>query len=413
MLLSRLLRPLIRLGRLTVIDADGTVHQFGDDMARPVTVRLHARSLHWKLALNPGLHAGEAWMDGTLTIEDASLHAFLDLLGRNLAATGQSDIRGPLDGLRHLFRRAQQFNPAARACRNVGHHYNLSAELFELFLDSDRQYSCAYFPTGDHDLEAAQLRKKQHIAAKLLLEPGLRVLEIGCGWGGLGLYLAEKLGVEVTGITLSEEQLKVAKARAAAAGLERRAQFLLRDYRHQQGTYDRVVSIAMFEAVGLNHYGAFFRTIRDRLSDDGVALLHTIGRQSGPGSTNPWLQKYIFPGGYSPALSELTAAIERAGLWITDVETLRLHYAYTLQHWLDRFQTNRARVASLYDERFCRMWEFYLASSEISFRHLDCVVFQIQLAKRRDAVPPTRGYLFSAEQALVEGGASARRPAAG
>ena len=408
MLLSRMLRPLIRVGRLTVIDADGRQHVFGTDAAPAATVRLHDRSLHWRIVLNPSLYVGEAYMDGTLTVEGTSLYEFLDLFIRNLKA-GRGKLKGPLGKLNRLLRRAKQFNPASRARRTVAHHYDLSADLYDLFLDSDRQYSCAYFVHADDDLETAQLRKKQHIAAKLLLEPGTRVLDIGCGWGGLGLYLAERLDAEVTGITLSEEQLKIAKDRAAAAGLEDRARFHLRDYRHETGTFDRIVSVGMFEHVGVNHYDEFFRTVRDCLSDDGVALLHTIGRHNGPGSTNPWLQKYIFPGGYSPALSELAAAIERSGLWMIDIEILRLHYAHTLRHWRQRFLANRERVAALYDERFCRMWEYYLATSEISFRYLNSVVFQIQLAKHRDAVPQTRDYLFAAEQALAEADAPSLR----
>ena len=298
----------------------------------------------------------------------------------------------------------------AQARRNVAHHYDLSAELYDLFLDADRQYSCAYFTDPAQDLETAQLRKKQHIAAKLLLKPGLRVLDIGCGWGGLGIYLAQQLGAEVTGITLSTEQLAIANARVAAAGLDDRAHFHLRDYRHETGSFDRIVSVGMFEHVGVNHYGEFFSTLRKCLADDGVALLHTIGRRDSPGSTNPWLQKYIFPGGYSPSLSELSAAIERSGLWISDIEVLRLHYADTLRHWRLRFEANRARVAALYDERFCRMWEFYLVTSEVSFRHLDNVVFQVQLAKRRDAVPQTRDYQFAAEARLVEADRGLSRP---
>lgn len=410
MLLSRLLRPLIRFGRLTVIDADDRPHVFGSEISPAVTVRLHDRRLHWRLALNPGLHAGEAYMDGTLTVEDAPLYAFIELFARNLGHAGAIDLSGPFDLVNRAARRLQQFNPAARARRNVAHHYDLSAELYDLFLDRDRQYSCAYFTDPGEDLESAQLRKKQHIAAKLLIEPGMRVLDIGCGWGGLGLYLAQALGADVTGITLSTEQLAVANERAKAAGLADKAQFHLRDYRHETGSFDRIVSVGMFEHVGINHYGEFFRTLRDRLSDDGVALLHTIGRRAGPGSTNPWLQKYIFPGGYSPSLSEIGSAVERSGLWINDVEVLRLHYAETLRHWRLRFEANRSKIAALYDERFCRMWEFYLATSEVSFRHLDSVVFQVQLAKRRDAVPQTRDYQFAAERHLIDAGPGNTRP---
>jgi cyclopropane-fatty-acyl-phospholipid synthase len=413
MLLARLLGPFIRVGRLTVIDAHGVTHLFGSEVAPAVTIRLHDATLHWRMALQPELCAGEAYTDGTLTVEGgASVYDFLDLIGRNLAAAGRGALRGPFSGFKPLLWRVRQFNPAPRARRNVAHHYDLSDELYDLFLDRGRQYSCAYFAEPGDDLETAQARKKRHIAAKLLVEPGMRVLDIGCGWGGMALYLADRLGAEVTGITLSEEQLKAANARADRDGLAGRARFHLRDYRHETGTFDRIVSVGMFEHVGVTHYDAFFRTVRERLTRDGVALLHTIGRYNPPGSTNPWMRKYIFPGGYLPALSEIMAAVERSGLWVTDVEVLRLHYAETLRHWRERFLANRARALALYDERFCRMWEFYLAGAEISFRHRNCVVFQVQLAKRRDAVPPVRDYVAAAEQALAaaEESSPERRP---
>jgi len=414
MLLSRLLQPFIRIGRLTVIDADGHRHVFGTQQVPAVTIRLHDRALHWRLALNAELYAGEAYMDGTLTVEDASLYDFLELIGRNFAVVGQRALKGPFGRFHRVLRRLRQFNPVRRARRNVAHHYDLKGELYDLFLDRDRQYSCAYFDQPGLDLETAQLRKKRHIAAKLLIEPGMRVLDIGCGWGGLSLYLAERLGAQVTGITLAVEQLQVANARAAQAQLADRVRFELRDYRHERGTYQRIVSVGMFEHVGINHYDSFFRMIAETLTEDGVALVHTIGRYSGPGSTNAWLQKYIFPGGYSPALSEVVSAIERSGLWITDIEVLRLHYAETLRHWRQRFLANRERIAALYDERFCRMWEFYLAGAEISFRHRNCVIFQIQLARKRETVPIVRDYMANAEQALAaddDADAGARTPA--
>ena len=401
LLLSRLLTPLIRIGRLNVIDAGGRCHVFGAEATPEVTIRLHEPSLHWRMLLQPGLCAGEAYMDGTLTIEDGSLYDFLDLIGRNNAGARKGWMKGPFGRVSRLFRRLKQFNPARRSRRNVAHHYDLSGELYDLFLDADRQYSCAYFADPDESLETAQLRKKQHIAAKLLIEPGMRVLDVGCGWGGLSLYLAGRLGADVTGITLSEEQLKAANDRTEREDVAGRARFHLRDYRDERGVYDRIVSVGMFEHVGVNHYDAFFRRLRDSLAEDGVALLHTIGRYSGPGSTSAWLQKYIFPGGYSPALSEVTRAIERAGLWVTDVEVLRLHYAHTLRHWRQRFLANRERVEALYDERFCRMWEFYLAGSEISFRYLNCAVYQIQIARRRDAVPQVRETIVERERALA------------
>lgn len=401
MLLARLLERLIRVGRLNVVDANNRTHVFSGSDGPSVTIRLHDSALHWKLFLRPEIYAGEAFMDGLLTVEDASIYDFLDLVGRNIEAARDRD---PFDGLmRRLdigLRRLQQFNPSGRARRNVAHHYDLSGTLYRLFLDSDQQYSCAYFLNPDDDIDLAQAQKRRHIAAKLLLEPGMSVLDIGSGWGGLGLYLAERTGARVTGITLSREQLATAEGRARAAGISDRVSFALRDYREQTGTFDRIVSVGMFEHVGVNHYDVFFRQIHDRLAEDGVALLHTIGRVDVPGSTNPWIRKYIFPGGYSPALSEVMAAVERAGLWVTDIEILRLHYAYTLRQWRQRFLANQRAAAELYDERFCRMWEFYLGAAEISFRYLRCAVFQIQLARRQEAVPLTRDYVTETERTL-------------
>src|SRR5437763_3683788 len=297
-----------------------------------------------------------------------------------------------------LIRRFLQYNPVPRARRNVAHHYDLSDQLYEMCLDSDRQYSCAYFRALEDDLETAQYNKKRHIASKLLLRPGDRVLDIGCGWGGMALYLATECDVEVTGLTLSAEQHAVAQRRAAAAGLSDRVRFFLRDYREEPGQYDRIVSVGMFEHVGMNHYDRFFAQLKSMLNPDGVALLHAIGRMDGPGSTNPWLRKYIFPGGYSPALSEVTPAVERARLWITDIEILRLHYADTPRAWRVRFEQNRDRIRALYDERFCRMWDIYLTGSEIAFRRQSHIVFQMQLAQRIETVPLTRDYMVDWER---------------
>jgi cyclopropane-fatty-acyl-phospholipid synthase len=307
-----------------------------------------------------------------------------------------------LSTLDRLLRRLHQYNPAHRARANVAHHYDLSDTLYGLFLDADRQYSCAYFTHEHDDLDQAQRDKKRHLAAKLLLEPGVRVLDIGSGWGGLGMYLAEAGAAEVVGITLSEEQLKVSRERAARAGLDDRVRFELCDYRALDGKFDRIVSVGMFEHVGLRHYPEFFAAVRDLLCEDGVAVLHSIGRADGPGATNPWLRKYIFPGGYSPALSEVLPVVERLGLWVTDIEILRLHYAETLRLWRRRFLANRARIAELYDERFCRMWEFYLVGSELAFRRMGHMVFQLQLAKRQDAVPLTRDYITDWERRRLQ-----------
>jgi cyclopropane-fatty-acyl-phospholipid synthase len=409
MLLVSVLSRLIRAGRLTLIDAAGNRHVLEGKPGPSATVRLRDPSLNWKLLLRPRLYVPEAYMDGSLTIEEGTLYDFLDLLVSNDAAHPNELMRvGRAAAL--LLRRIYQLNPVWRARRNAAHHYDLSDQLYELFLDRDRQYSCAYFRGPDDDLETAQLNKKRHIAAKLLLRPGQKVLDIGCGWGGLALYLAESCGVEVTGLTLSEEQLKVAQRRAAAAGLADRVRFHLRDYREETGRYDRIVSVGMFEHVGVNHYPAYFGKLKQLLAPEGVALLHSIGRMDGPGATNPWLRKYIFPGGYSPALSEVVPVAERTGLWITDIEILRLHYAETLRNWRRRFEQNRERIRGLYDERFCRMWETYLVGSELSFRRQGMLVFQMQLAKAVDTVPLTRDYMVDWERqhAAAEASASGR-----
>ncbi len=398
MLVSHLLRHLIRRGTLRVIDAGGAVHSFSGEAGPTVTIKLHDRAVEWRLAANPRLALGEGFMDGTLTVEDAGIYDLLDLLAANINLAPKNMLTPLYNGFGRGLRMLHQYNPLGRARRNVAHHYDLSGALYDLFLDADRQYSCAYFTGPDQTIEQAQAAKKRHIAAKLLLAPGQKVLDIGCGWGGLALYLAKECGVSVTGLTLSVEQLKVAQRRAADAGLADQLRFELCDYREAQGRYDRIVSVGMFEHVGVVHYPAFFAKVQELLQEDGVALLHSIGRHEGPGSTNPWIRKYIFPGGYSPALSEVVPVVERLGLWITDIEILRLHYAETLRAWRARFNANRERVRALYDERFCRMWEFYLAGSEIAFRHQGHMNFQMQLAKRVDAVPRTRDYMIDWER---------------
>jgi cyclopropane-fatty-acyl-phospholipid synthase len=399
MLLSALLRRVIHVGTLEVIDADGGRHVFSGAPGPRVAVRQHSRALHHRLYFDPDLHLGEAYMDGTLTIEAGTLAEFATLVASNLRFLPADPLFAARARLSRLLRRWQQFNPAGRARKNAAHHYDLPDRLYDLFLDRDRQYSWAYFRDPGEDLETAQLDKQRHLAAKLLLKPGQRVLDIGSGWGGLALHLARAGGGEVTGITLSEEQLKAARRRAAEEGLARRVRFHLRDYRAEAGTYDRIVSVGMFEHVGVNHYDQFFAAIARLLADDGVCVVHSIGRFDGPSTTSAWVRRHIFPGGYAPALSEALAAVERSGLWVTDVEILRLHSAETLRHWRQRFQASRNRVAEHMGERFCRMWEFYLAFSEAAFRHGNLMVFQLQLVKRRDAVPLTRDYIAEREAA--------------
>jgi cyclopropane-fatty-acyl-phospholipid synthase len=402
MLLARLLSRIIRIGRLELADASGQHHVFSGSPGPSAAIRLHDKSLHWKFAVNPWLHVPQAYMDGTLTIEHGDIYAFIELLMRNDELMAGAAAWRLTAQIGRLTRRLHQYNPVARSRRNVAHHYDLSDELYDLFLDRDRQYSCAYFLGADDDIDTAQLNKRRHIAAKLLLRPGMKVLDIGSGWGGLALYLASECGVDVTGLTLSTEQLKVAQRRAAQAGLSDRVRFVLRDYREEKGQYDRIVSVGMFEHVGVGQYPAFFDQVNRLLKSDGVALLHSIGRMDGPGSTNPWIRKYIFPGGYSPAISEVVPVIEQRHLWVTDIEVLRLHYAETLKAWRRRFLQQRDKVLKLYDERFCRMWETYLVGSEIAFRHGGHLVMQIQMAKAVDTVPLTRDYMFDWERSHRE-----------
>ena len=400
-MLGTFLSDFVRNGRLTVTWPNGRLSSYGSG-GTEAAVRFNGRLTPLAIWLRPELVFGEAYMDGRLTIDRGTIGDVLEILLSNYNCRRL----GAFDQFRRLVRmtgrRLAQLNRIPRARKNVAHHYDLSGELYDLFLDSDRQYSCAYFAHPAMTLEEAQAAKKRHIASKLRLDrPGLKVLDIGSGWGGLALDLARHNDADVLGITLSTEQLASSTGRADSAGVSQRCRFALRDYRQVEGRFDRIVSVGMFEHVGIGYYEAFFRKIRDLLSPDGVALLHTIGRADGPNATNPWIAKYIFPGGYTPALSEVMRAIERSDLHVTDIEILRLHYAETLKEWRRRFCRNRAKAAALYDERFCRMWEFYLASSEMTFRYGNQVVFQIQLAKNINAVPVTRDYMFDSERAMT------------
>jgi cyclopropane-fatty-acyl-phospholipid synthase len=398
-LLSIFLRRFIRHGSLTITTAAGNRFNFGDGSGPPVAVRFTTKKAQRTILFNPELRMGEAYTDGTFVVEQGSIADVLAILLR------QEYIAAPKWALpwrfaRYLARRLQQFNPPSRSRRNVAHHYDLDGRLYKLFLDADQQYSCAYFETPDQSLDDAQLAKKRHLAAKLCVGPGAAVLDIGCGWGGLALYLAEIAGARVTGITLSQEQYARAQQRAIERGRTQDAVFRLEDYRDVAGHFDRIVSVGMFEHVGVGFYDTFFRKCAELLDNDGVFLLHTIGRSGSPSVTNPWIAKYIFPGGYIPALSEVLSAVQRAHLVVTDVETLQLHYAETLKAWRERFLAHREGVERLYDARFVRMWEFYLASSEMAFRESDMVVFQIQMAKRKGVVPETRDYIAREEARL-------------
>ena len=400
MLLDRAMTQFVRSGRLRITDADGVARDYGGGDGPKVSIRLTDRRLHKALVFTPELSTGEAYVDGTLILEEGTLRDLLMLYEINKRHFPKSRLHENLKSLRKKLRRVFKRNTLAKSVRNVAHHYDISNELYSLFLDSDLNYSCAYFGDSADTLEVAQRNKLRHIAAKLDLKPGQRVLDIGCGWGSMAMYLAEAADVEVTGITLSVEQHALATRRAAERGLSAKVKFELMDYRNMTCSFDRIVSVGMFEHVGANHFEEYFAKIGELLASDGVALVHSIGRRSGPGSTAPWLEKYIFPGGYSPSLSEMTAAVESTKLWITDVEVWRLHYADTLKEWERRFQSNRARIAALLDERFCRMWEFYLVTSEHSFRQRKSVVFQVQVAKALDTLSVTRDYMVEAEQAL-------------
>jgi cyclopropane-fatty-acyl-phospholipid synthase len=397
-LLVVFLRRLVRRGTLTVTTAAGRTYTLGDGTGTALAVRFATVRAQSAVLFDPELKLGEAYMDGTFLVERGSIADVIALLLMQESLAGKAWALPR--ALRYLFRRLHQFNLRSRSRQNVAHHYDLDARLYSLFLDGDQQYSCAYFESPDLSLDDAQLAKKRHLAAKLRVKPGAKVLDIGCGWGGLALYLAEIAGAQVTGITLSREQHQRAKNRALERGRAQQAKFLLVDYRDVGGRFDRIVSVGMFEHVGVGFYDRFFEKCAGLLADDGIVLLHAIGRCSPPGITNPWIAKYIFPGGYIPALSEVLPAVERAGLVVTDIEILQLHYAETLRAWRARFLAHRDEAVRIYDQRFVRMWEFYLACSEMAFRKGDMIVFQIQMAKQKGLTPATRDYIAREEARL-------------
>lgn len=403
-LFARFLRRLIRNGNLAVSIGDGPEMPFGNGQGHKVTVRIDDSSTVRRLILDAELAVGESYTDGRLSIDGDDLQGLLGIVMRNFRQTDDLPAAARfLAGLRYIRRGLDQANPEVRARRNVAHHYDLTPAIYDLFLDADRQYSCGYFADKTMSLDAAQTAKKAHIARKLLISPGMRVLDIGCGWGGLALTLARDHGAQVTGITLSQEQLAIARNRAEAVGLADRVSFKLVDYRAMTGQFDRIVSVGMFEHVGAPNFATFFNVVRECLTEDGVALIHTIGRTAPPHATNPWIAKYIFPGGYVPSISEVAEAIQNAGLRVGDIECLRLHYAMTLRCWFDRFNAKADTAAALKDQRFVRMWRYYLAASEQTFRHGPQDVFQFQLCRRPDAVPITRDYLYTpAAQSLAQ-----------
>ena len=397
-LIGKLLGTLMSKGRLTLVQPSGARETYGPGGGQELTVRLLDRRVAFDIARNPRLGFGEAYMDGRLEIEGGTILELLEMIvGANRWEAGgkgrKALQKGRMSGLKALFRR----NDAKRSRKNVAHHYDIGNDLYRLFLDDDLQYSCAFFTDPDNSLEQAQADKKAHIAAKLNLRPGLRVLDIGCGWGGTALYLNRVADVDVLGVTLSEEQLKVARQRAEEAGVADRVKFELIDYRALTGTFDRIVSIGMFEHVGAAHYGEFFYHCKQLLAEDGVMLLHTIGKLGGAGKPDPFTDKWIFPGYHLPSISQMSAASERVRLITSDFEVLRLHYAYTLRHWLANARANRAQIVAMFDERFFRMWEFYLAGGVVGFERGSMCNFQAQYVRDREAVPITRDYMAEAE----------------
>jgi len=409
-LFRKFLQGFVQSGTLTVVTAAYGEETFGSG-APHVVIRITDTAWPLRVVTNPALAVGEGYMDGSFVIEQGDLESFLEICIRNKRWGRDHWLLRFMSLAERTGKRLYQYNPVARSRANVAHHYDLSVHFFDTFLDSRRQYSCGYFLSEQDDLETAQEQKMRHIAAKLCLEPGMRVLDIGCGWGGLGIYLARHCGVRVTGITLSSEQLKIAREESRRAGVARRAEFMLCDYRQLATQFDRIVSIGMFEHVGKNHYRQLFRQVRQNLVEDGIALVHSIGRADGPGSTNAWTRKYIFPGGYSPALSEVVPAIERECLYLADLEILRLHYAHTIRHWLRRYRAHREEIARDFDQRFARMWEFYLASAMTSFHWGALMVFQAQLSRTIDAAPIARDYIASREENLLRAAMAESSPA--
>jgi len=392
-LLHKALLRAIRAGQLRLTFPGGRVECYGAG-APVVAVRLTDPDLPRRLLMNPELALGEGYMANTLQIDGDDLRGFLTLIIRSAEGGTLPRPLALIRGFRKGIKRLRQAIPLAKAVQNVAHHYNITDDFYRLFMEEDMQYTCAYYREPGMSLEAAQAAKMDHIAAKLLLKPGMRVLDIGCGWGGLALRLAARHGVHVTGVTLSPVQLAAARRRADAMGLSDRVEFRLQDYRAVPDRFDRVVSVGMMEHVGQPQYATYYKKICDILQPEGVALIHFIGRSSGPSALSPWFQKYIFPGGYAPAFSEVIPAIETSGLVMADLEVWRGHYEQTLQHWQQRFEATLPQTRALFDEAFVRMWRYYLISAELSFTEMKQVLFQVQLTRARLGTPATRDYLY-------------------
>ena len=394
MIIKSVLSRVIRKGNLTWIQHDGHVHHYGDGSGELIKIRTTKDFSEINLLLNPSLQFGESYMNGSLIIEEGRIHDLLKLLFSNSKIDVDHWIMDVSRAVRFVLNKFNVGNYLSKSKKNVAHHYDLSDQLYDLFLDKDRQYSCAYFNSPNDTLDQAQTNKKELIAKKLLLEKGQNVLDIGCGWGGMASFLSKRSEVNVKGITLSEEQIQYANKRKQTESLHN-VEYKLQDYRKVNETYDRIVSVGMFEHVGTKHYQDFFNKVYDLLNDTGVALIHTIGRLSKPSTNDPWIEKYIFPGGYIPALSETVSKIEKSGLSMTDIQILKFHYAETLKRWRYNFYDNIDKVKEIYDEKFCRMWDFYLSSSQASFEESTLVVFQLQLSKNKKTVPDKRDYMLA------------------
>ena len=395
MYLSNFLNRLIKDDGFELIDANSKSYLIGKPKKEnPIRFKILDKTLHWKLLINPDLYLGEGYTDGSIVIENGTLTEFLDIAIKNIGRDSANSITNALDKFRRIYRYITNFNLIGKSKQNVAHHYDLSNKFYDLFLDEKRQYSCAYFKNEDDTLEVAQNNKIDHIIKKLNLKSNHKVLDVGCGWGTLALDIAKKTQCEVVGITLSKNQLEYAQQKAREMNLENQVEFRLEDYRQLSEKFDRVVSVGMFEHVGRKFYSKYFNKVFDFLNEDGVALIHTIGSINPPRGPQPWITKYIFPGGYTPSLSEVSLPIEKSGLIISDLEVLRAHYAHTLRNWKDRFMSKKEQVLEMFDEKFFRMWEFYLVGCEMSFKWSDQVVFQFQLTRKLKATPITRDYIY-------------------
>ena len=395
MQLVSFLNGLVKKDGFVLIDANSKKYIIGNpNKTKPITLKLLKKNLHLKLLINPDLYFGEAYMDGSLVIENGSLTEFLEIAFKNIGRNEINNLGYLLKKLKGTFRYLTNFNFAKKSKENVAHHYDISDDLYELFLDPKRQYSCGYFKNENDTLETAQINKINHIIKKLNLKPNQKVLDIGSGWGSLAIEIAKQSKCEVTGITLSENQLKYSNQKAKEFNLENQVQFKLADYRHLKEKFDRIVSVGMFEHVGRKFYKTFFKQVNNLLNDNGLALIHTIGSINEPRDPHPWITKYIFPGGYTPSMSEVTGPIEKSGLIVSDLEILRMHYAHTLRNWKERCLKNKNKIIEMFDEKFFRMWEFYLASCEMAFKWGDQVVFQFQLTKDLTTAPNTRDYIY-------------------